>query len=101
MAEAIGGGVDATVGRGALQVVIAVEFRFRAVPIVPLLVTVGARCVAGKGVAAGVAGVVAVRLQQEQELRTGRGRALNTKKESQEWPSGVCLTSKLKLVKIK
>lgn len=41
MAQAVGGGIDTTVSRGALQVVIAVEFRFCAVPIIPLLVTVG------------------------------------------------------------
>lgn len=41
MAGTIGGGVDATVSGGALQVVVAVELRLRAVPIVPLLVAVG------------------------------------------------------------
>lgn len=55
MAGAIGGGVDAAVGRGALQIVVAVEFGFGAVPVIPLLVAVGARCVAGEGIAAGVA----------------------------------------------
>lgn len=55
MAGAIGGGVNTTVGRGALQIVVAVEFGFGAVPVKPLLVTVGARCVAGESIAAGVA----------------------------------------------
>lgn len=55
MAGAIGGRVDATVSRGTLQIAVAVEFRFCAVPIVPLLVTVGTRGVAGEGIAAGVA----------------------------------------------
>lgn len=55
MAGAIGGGVDTTVSRGALQIVIAVEFRFWTVPIIPLLVAVGTRCIAGKGIATGVA----------------------------------------------
>lgn len=73
MAEAVGGGIDATVSRGALQVVVAVEFRFRAVAIIPLLVTVGTRCIAGESVAARVAGVVAVGLQQKQALLTCRG----------------------------
>ena len=72
MAEAIGGGVDAAVGRCALQVVIDVEVGLRAVPIVPFLVTVGARGVAGERVAAGVAGVVAVRLQRKQGLHVQR-----------------------------
>lgn len=67
MAGAVGGGVDATVRGGALQVVVAVELGLRAVPVVPLLVAVGTRCVAGEGVAAGVAGVVAVRLQGKQD----------------------------------
>lgn len=52
MAEAVGGGIDATVSRGALQVVVAVEFGFRAVAVIPLLVTVGTRCIAGESVAA-------------------------------------------------
>lgn len=73
MAEAVGGGIDATVSRGALQVVVAVEFRFRAVTVIPLLVTVGTRCIAGESVAARVAGVVAVRLQQKQVLLTCKG----------------------------
>lgn len=72
VAGAIGGGVNATVSRGALQIVVAVEFGFCAVPIVPLLVTVGTRCVAGEGIAAGVARVVAIRLQGKQVvLSTG------------------------------
>lgn len=83
MAEAVGGGIDAAVRRGALQVVVAVELRLRAVPIVPLLVAVGTRGVAGEGVAAGVAGVVAVRLQEKPQLLTRRRCALNTKKGSQ------------------
>lgn len=65
MAEAIGGGVNAAVCRRALQVVVAVEVGLRAVPIVPLLITMGTRGVAGECVAAGVAGVVAVGLQIE------------------------------------
>lgn len=55
MAGAIGGRVDATVSRSTLQIAVAVEFGFCAVPIVPLLVTVGTRGVAGEGIAAGVA----------------------------------------------
>lgn len=68
MAGAIGGGVDAAVGGGALQIVIAVEFGFRAVPIVPLLVTVGTGCIAGEGIATGVARVVTIRLQGKHDL---------------------------------
>lgn len=67
MAGAVGGGVDAAVGRRALQIVVAVELGFGAVPVVPLLVTVGARRVAGEGIAAGVARVVAIRLQGKQD----------------------------------
>ena len=63
MAGAVRGGVDAAVGGGALQVAVAGELGLGAVPVVPLLVAVGARRVAGQGVAAGVAGVVAVGLQ--------------------------------------
>lgn len=66
MAGAVGGGVDAAVGRGALQIVVAVELRLSAVPVIPLLITVGTGRVAGQGVAAGVARVVAVRLQGKQ-----------------------------------
>lgn len=79
MAEAVGGGIDATVSRGALQVVVAVEFGLRAVAVIPLLVTVGTRCIAGESVAARVAGVVAVRLQQKQASLPCRGRTLNTR----------------------
>lgn len=68
MAGAIGGGVNAAVCGGALQVVVTIEFRLCAVPVIPLLVTVGTRCVAGEGIAARVARVVAIRLQGEQDV---------------------------------
>lgn len=67
MAGAVGGGVDAAVGGRALQVVVAVEFGFSAVPVIPLLVTVRARRIAGEGIAAGVARVVAIGLQGKQD----------------------------------
>lgn len=66
MAGAVRGGVDAAVGGGALQVAVAAELGLGAVPVVPLLVAVGARRVAGQGVAAGMAGIVAVGLQGKQ-----------------------------------
>lgn len=68
MAGAVRGGINATVSRGALQIVIAVEFGFCAVPIVPLLITVGTRRIAGESIATGVARVVAIRLQEKQDL---------------------------------
>lgn len=67
MAGAVGGGVNAAVGRRALQIVVAVELGFGAVPVVPLLITVGTRCIAGEGIAAGVARVVAIGLQGKQD----------------------------------
>lgn len=48
VAGAVRGGVDATVCGGALQVVVAVELSLGAVPVVPLLIAVGARRVAGQ-----------------------------------------------------
>lgn len=72
MAGAVRGGVDAAVRGGALQVVVAVELGLGAVPVVPLLIAVGARRIAGQGIAAGVARVVAVGLQGKQgSLTTG------------------------------
>lgn len=96
MAEAVGGGIDAAVSRGALQVVVAIELRLRAVPIVPLLVTVGTRGIAGEGVAAGVAGVVAVRLQEKPQLLTRRRRTCPQHQERiTGGRSGMCLVTKL------
>lgn len=84
MAGTVGGRVNATVRRRALQVVVAVEFGFCAVPIVPLLVTVGTRRVAGESVAAGVARVVAVRLQGKPNSLKYRFCFLNTKEKTWE-----------------
>ena len=84
MAGAIGGGVDATVGRGALQIVVAVELGFGAVPVIPLLVAVGTGRTAGERVAAGVARVVALRLQGKQGSFRCRFCFLGTREKTQE-----------------
>lgn len=68
VAGPVGRGVDAAVGRRPLQEVVAVELRLRALPAVePFLIAVSTGGVAGQGIAAGMAGVVAVRLQKEQQ----------------------------------
>lgn len=94
MAGAVGGGVDAAVRRGALQVVVAVELGLGAVPVIPLLIAVGTRGVAGEGIAAGVARVVAVRLQGKQGKGLNAVSASRTPGENHgERPCDMCLVS--------
>lgn len=90
MAGAIGGRVNATVSRRALQVAVAVELGFCAVPVVPLLVAVGTGRVAGEGVAAGVARVVAIRLQGKPNSPKYRFCFLNTKEKTREKDPVAC-----------
>lgn len=67
MAGPVGSGVDAAVGGCPLKVIVAVQLRFRALPaVIPLLITVSTGGIAGECIAAGMAGVVAVRLQKKQ-----------------------------------
>lgn len=68
VAGAVGSGVNAAVSWRPLKVVVAVQLRFGALPtVIPFLITVSTGGIAGECIAAGMAGVVAVRLQKKQQ----------------------------------
>jgi len=67
MARSIGSGIYAAISRSPLKIVVAVQLCFSALStVIPLLITVSTGGIAGESIAAGMAGVVAVRLQKKQ-----------------------------------
>lgn len=67
MARSVGSGIYATISWSPLKVVVAVQLWFSALStVIPFLITVSTGGIAGESIAAGMAGVVAVRLQKKQ-----------------------------------
>lgn len=70
MARSVGSGIYAAVGWGPLKVVVAVHLWFGALSaVIPFLITVCTGGIAGESIAAGMAGVVAVRLQKKKQSK--------------------------------
>lgn len=70
MARSVGSGIYATISWSPLKVVVAVQLWFRALStVIPFLITVSTGGIAGESIAAGMAGVVAVRLQKKQQSK--------------------------------